>query len=80
MAAIESRLGRKHETVAGVDVRGRKSDRFRQIGFHDRHEALHVGLLIGVSLNVAGLHLLQDVRLDVEAADDDLSGRNAAVL
>ena len=59
---------------------GSKPDLLLEIDLHDRQEPLLVGLLVDLDLDVAGLHLLDDLRREVEPAEQDLAGRNAAVL
>ena len=64
---------------ARVDVGRRKADRLGQIDLHHRHEALLVGLLVDLHLDIAVLHLLQHLRHEVEAAEQHLARRDAAV-
>ena len=63
-----------------VDVGRGESDLLLEIDLHDRHEALLVRLLIDLDLNVAGLHLLDDLRREIEPAEQNLARRDAAIL
>ena len=76
---IASTWSGRHDALAGVDVGRRQPDGLGQIDLHHRHEALHVGLLVDLHLDVARLHLLQHLGHEVEAAEQHLARRDAAV-
>src|SRR5436190_7707460 len=72
-------LVRRDDALARVDVGRSKTDLLGKIDFHDRHEALFIGLLIDLHLDVARLHLLQYLGHEIEAAEQYLAGRDTAV-
>ena len=71
---------RGEHRLAGVDVGRRQPDFLFEIYLHDRHETLLIWLLVDLHLDVAGLHLLDHLRSQIEAAEQDLAGRDVAVL